>query len=143
MLFLKNNSKVLAVMSINFLESLDQTPGYPEILTDEIIRKIDDENNYLVYIYEKFSDKLLELLKAKENHNYRKDVTYALLNITCYANRKVKMITDRLTQNSDTSLNKKMTTVNKFSMIFLKDEIDYEYKRDPFMIEFFYKLILV
>ena len=56
-------------MSINFFESVQhQTRLYGNV-TPDLVHKYDQDNEYLVYIYSRFSEKLLDLLKEENNSN--------------------------------------------------------------------------
>ena len=138
-------SKALAGMSINFFESVhDRTEFSNKDLTPELLEKYNSDNEYLVYVYGSFSEKLLILLNQEEelNRTYRKDVTYALLNITYYANKKLKVLTEQFSENEQL-LKTKMVLINKIAVIFLDDEITNKTKQDAFMVNYFYNIILV
>ena len=138
-------AKALAGMSINFFESTQNCVNtFGLDLTPELIKQFNEDNEYLVYVYQKFSDVLLSLLTvpAEENKNYRKDATYALLHITDYANKKLKIVTHHFYE-SETLLKTKMDLINKIGMMFLTDEIVNDAKQDPFMIKYFYNIFMV
>jgi len=138
-------AKALAGMSINFFESIENQNNLVSTSSSpEILQKFNEDNAFLVYVYENFSQLLLSLLNQPDTVNkaYRKDVTYALLNITYYANRKLKVLTEQFSEN-EKLLKSKMTFINKISLIFFEDEINSKNKQDPFMVKYFFNIFMV